>query len=71
MEAGSWSDRYTPAELAAALDHHAAKFAKLTGNYPVADEMRDAAACIRDLSAAGSSLVRNVLAAKESLTRLP
>ncbi len=78
MDNPTWSDIYTPEELAAALDVQAAKLAKKHGYYEIAAEISAAAECIRDLaeqrdglSAAGAELVRNVLAAKESLSRLP
>lgn len=70
-ESPNWSDIYTAEQLAAAVDLHALKLAKQKGWYEIAQDLRHAAECIRDLSTAGSSLVRNVLAAKESLTRLP
>lgn len=49
MDSPSWSDIYTPEELAVALEHHAAQTAKRTGLYHVADELKHAAACIREL----------------------
>jgi hypothetical protein len=50
MSESTWTDRYTADEMAVALDHHAAVIAKRSGNYHVANELRDAAECIRDLS---------------------
>lgn len=74
-ETPNWSDLYTPEELAAAIDIHALKLAKLKGWYEIAGDLHAAAECIRDLSdraetqrAAGAELVRQVLAARESLS---
>jgi hypothetical protein len=50
MDKPSWSDSYTPDELAAALAYHAAIVAKQTGLYSVATEMLAAAECIADLA---------------------
>lgn len=43
-----WSDCYTPSELSAALDLHAARAAK-RGEYAVATELRCAAVALMDL----------------------
>lgn len=57
MDNPTWSDIYTPEELAAAQDYHAAIVAKRLGGaggndsgYAIANEMRAAAECIRELS---------------------
>lgn len=78
MEFPDWSDIHTPHELAAALRVHGNRLAKLTGWYEIAQEILQAASCIEDLAeerdqlrAAGGDLVRRVMAARESLTRLP
>lgn len=74
-ETPNWSDIFTAEQLAAAIDLHALKIAKQKGWYEVANDLHAAAECIRDLSdraetqrAAGAELVRQVLAARESLS---
>lgn len=80
-----WHDLYTAEELAAAVELHAAQFAKKYGAYDVAAELRQAAACIRDLSercelgAAAAARLQDQVAAierrarasLESLSKLP
>lgn len=74
MDNPTWSDIYTADELAAALDLQSAKLAKKHGYYDIAAELSHAAEAIRDLAEqrdalkeAGASLVRQVLASRESL----
>lgn len=50
MSTPTWSDVYTPEELAAALDFAAARVAKMQGAYHLAAELKAAAECIRDLA---------------------
>lgn len=74
----TWSDRFTPYELAAMLELYAVRIAKVNGWYEMANEMRDAADALRDLHddremlrRAGDDLMRQAMAVKESLTAAP
>ena len=67
-----WHDLFTVDELAAAVDLHAAQFAKKYGAYDIAAELRMAAQCIRDLNeqredlaVAGATLVKQVLESRK------
>lgn len=75
---GNWSDVYTAEQLVAALRVHANKIAKMHGVYSLAQDILRAAECIEDLAEqrdqlrhAGGDMIRKVLAAKESLSKLP
>jgi hypothetical protein len=78
MDSPDWNDIFTPAELAAALRLHGLKLAKMHGCYGMAEDILHAASAIEDLAddreqykSAGGELVRQILGAKESLTRKP
>lgn len=48
-ERPQWNDIFTPLELAAAIDLHAYKIARMAGWYEAAQDLHHAAECIRDL----------------------
>lgn len=67
-----WHDIYTTDELASALEHHAAQWAHRHAAYAVADELRHAAACIRDLAERldlGSTLANHLQLTVEEMQR--
>lgn len=77
-DAPQWHDLYTPEELAAVLDVHALRVAKMHGAYSFASDISRAADCIRDLEqqidelrSAGGDIVRKLLVSRESLSRKP
>jgi hypothetical protein len=73
-----WHDFFTADKWAEILELHAERVARQYGEYSFHHDLRMAAQCIRDLAeerdtlrAAGGDLVRQVMAARESLSKLP
>jgi len=50
METPSWSDIFTPEELATVLELQGARLAKQFGDYSLAADIKCAADCIRELA---------------------
>jgi hypothetical protein len=77
----NWNDIYTADELAAALHVYSARLAREKGWYDIANDIRLAAECIRDLddknqellglSRSLSKLSQTLAAGVESLSKVP